>query len=136
MGLFGSDSKNVQKSYTTNLVQDITKSYGDYSEVDGDQTKAIIDAAEGSSVSLSMLDGGAINKAFSFASNALTSAISASTSSQQETLQYTNNLLEGVLSSTNSEASNVTLNAMKWGVIAIGIISAAWMVGKMGKKWA
>lgn len=136
MGLFS--TKNIQTTQVTSLSQDIDKTYADYSQVEGPQAKAIVDTEGNVSLSMNILDGGAIKESYKFAQSALglvessfgtvETALSNAKIAQMEGYSMAQDVLKGVISTQQSEATNVMLNVIKWGVLAVGIITVAWMI--------
>jgi hypothetical protein len=131
MGLFSSKKiTNVQQ--TTNLQQELNQTFADYGTLEGESAKTTaLVSAQDSSVNLSILDGGAIKASYKFAESALGTVEEALTNAkiaQMEGYSMAQDVLEGVISTQQSEATNVMLNVIKWGVLAVAIVTVAWTI--------
>lgn len=136
MGLFGGDDYySSTEKRTTNIDEDISKAYADYSTIDGLKSENIIDIREGQNIRLNVTDTGAVKSAFDFSTDVVKDLFENASKlfgyaqeAQVEGYGMAQDVLKSVTETQRTEAENVMLNLVKWGAIAAVAIAAAYII--------
>lgn len=130
MGLFGSSKSS---SSTTNNQTETNVSLGDYSQVDGPQSK-IAGITNSENVTISMLDGGAVAGSFDLSKTAMEKAIDLSTTAFKAIGDGNQRETSLALSAINSTQPDTAISGemLKYGAFAAVAIVA--LLIYMGRK--
>lgn len=121
-GFFGSGAKSAQTTTTTHETG--------FSEIGG-SAQSVNLSGLGKNSNVSILDAGAIDRAFSFAGDALERSLRQVEVASSSSAGAMGDALRAVAENARSETENVLLQGGKWLVIAVIAVAGFYALGKM-----